>query len=110
MIGPGGTVFLDGHAAVVLAAADVDTWNPDTGERHQQATVISFGPPSGRDAVRTPTLHTITLTGTEQTTPPRSRHHETRWLSMWLGTRKRALDTAQTDMLRALIELEGLAS
>ena len=110
MIAPGATVFVDGRPACVLAVAEIDEWNPATGERVHRATVVQFGPPVGRDHLCEPTLRTVTVTGDEQIGPPRSRHNGVRILAAWLGGQRRALDTRQHDLVRALVDLERLAS
>lgn len=110
MTAPGSTVFLDGRAACVLAVELLDEWNPATGERHQRVTIIQFGPPVGRDLLCEPTLRTVDLTGDEQTGPPRSRHLDVRTLCAYFGGQKRALDSRQHELVRALVDLERLAS
>lgn len=110
MIGPGATVFVDQRPACVLAVAELDEWNPATGERHQRSTVLQFGAPAGRDHLCEPSLHTVTVTGDEETAPARSRHNDVRTLAAWLGGQKRALDTRQHELVRALVDLERLAS
>ena len=110
MIAPGATVFVDGRPACVLAAVPLDEWNPATGEQHQRARVIQFGPPSGRDHVCEPALQDVVLTGDEQSSPPRSRHNDVRTLAAWLGRRRGAVDTRQRELVRALVDLERFAS
>ena len=110
MIAPGATVFVDERPACVIAVAELDEWNPATGERHQRARVIQFGPPFGRDHVCEPALHDVVLTGDEQSSPPRSRHNDVRTLSAWLGRRRGAADTRHRELVRALVDLETLAS
>ena len=110
MIAPGATVFVDGRPACVLAVEQLDEWNPTTGEQHQRAHVIQFSPPAGRDHVCEPALHDVVVTGDEQTSPPRSRHNDVRTLAAWLGRRRGAADTRQRELVRALVDLETLAS
>ena len=110
MIAPGATVFLDQRPACVLAVEDLDEWNAETGERLQRARVIQFAPPVGRDHVCEPALRDVVVTGDEQTGPPRSRHNDVRNLAAWLGRRRGAVDTVQRELVRALVDLERLAS
>ena len=110
MIAPGATVFVAGRPACVLGVEPIDEWNPATGEQMQRATVLQFAKPVGRDHLCEPMLHELVVTGDEQTTPTHSRHNDVRTLASWLGGQKRALDTRQRDLVRALVDLERLAS
>ena len=110
MIAPGATVFVDERPACVIAVAELDEWNPATGEQHQRARIIQFTPPTGRDHVCEPALRDVVLTGDEQSSPPRSRHNDVRTLAAWLGRRRGAADTRQRELVRALVDLERLAS
>lgn len=110
MIAPGATVFVGDRPACVLHSVPIDQWNPETGEQHQRASVIAFGPPTGRDRVCEPVLHEVVVTGDEQQSPPRPRHHDVRTLAAYLGRRRGAFDTVQRELVRALLEIERLAS